>query len=149
MSVAPRNKGRYSAKLNPTAETYMDRKKYYMKRIWKLLFPEGGVGLIPKRGCLLTLPYYAFPIWYECWERRCNDTLTEENRRTRRKTCLSATLSTTNPTWIDQSANPGLRGERPATNDLSHAMANYENLTTNNKIWRELIRLHSLYYLTS
>jgi len=23
--------------------------------------PEGGVGLVPKRGCLLTLAYYAFP----------------------------------------------------------------------------------------
>jgi hypothetical protein len=26
----------------------------------------------------------------------------------------SATLSTTNPTWKDPGANPGLRGERPA-----------------------------------
>jgi hypothetical protein len=31
----------------------------------------------------------------------------------------SATLSTTNPTWIDPGTNPGLRGERPATNRLS------------------------------
>jgi hypothetical protein len=46
--------------------------------------------------------------------------LTGENRRTRRKTCPSATLSTTNPTWFDPAANPGLRGERPATNRLSH-----------------------------
>jgi hypothetical protein len=49
--------------------------------------------------------------------------LTEENRRTRRKTCSSATLSTTNTTWIDTGANPGLRGERPATNHLSHGTA--------------------------
>jgi hypothetical protein len=49
--------------------------------------------------------------------------LTGENRRTRRKTCPSATLSTTNPAWIDPVANPGLRGERPATNDLSHVTA--------------------------
>jgi hypothetical protein len=49
--------------------------------------------------------------------------LTGENRRTRRKTCPSATLSSTNPTWIDPGANPGLRGERPATNDLSHGTA--------------------------
>jgi hypothetical protein len=39
------------------------------------------------------------------------------------KTCPSATLSTTNPTWIDPVANPGLRGERPATNDLSRGTA--------------------------
>jgi hypothetical protein len=30
----------------------------------------------------------------------------------------SATLSTTNPTRIDPGANPGLRGERPATNGV-------------------------------
>jgi hypothetical protein len=42
--------------------------------------------------------------------------LTEDNRRTRRKTYPSATFSTTNPTCTDPGANPGLRGERPATN---------------------------------
>jgi hypothetical protein len=46
--------------------------------------------------------------------------LTGENRRTRRKTCPSATLYTTNSTRIDPGANPGLRGERPATNHLRH-----------------------------
>jgi hypothetical protein len=35
--------------------------------------------------------------------------LTRENRSTRRKTCPSATLSTTNPTWTDPGSNPGLR----------------------------------------
>jgi hypothetical protein len=35
----------------------------------------------------------------------------------------SATLSTINPTWIDPGANPGLRGERPAANRLSHGTA--------------------------
>jgi hypothetical protein len=49
--------------------------------------------------------------------------LTGENRGSRRKTCPGATLSTTNPTWIDPGANPGLRGERPATNRLSHVTA--------------------------
>jgi hypothetical protein len=44
--------------------------------------------------------------------------LTEENPRTRGKTCPSATPSTTNPTW-----NPGLRDGRPATNHLSHGTA--------------------------
>jgi hypothetical protein len=49
--------------------------------------------------------------------------LTGNNGRTRRKTCPSATLSTTNPIKIDQGANPGLRGERSATNDLNHDTA--------------------------
>jgi hypothetical protein len=39
---------------------------------------------------------------------------------TRGETCPSATLSTTNLTWTDPGSNPGLRGERPATNRLSH-----------------------------
>jgi hypothetical protein len=29
----------------------------------KFSFPEGGMGLVPKRGCLLTLAYYTFPRW--------------------------------------------------------------------------------------
>jgi hypothetical protein len=45
--------------------------------------------------------------------------LTGENRSTRRKTCPSATLSTTNPTWTDPWSKPGLRDGRPATNRLS------------------------------
>jgi hypothetical protein len=49
--------------------------------------------------------------------------LTGKNRRTRRKTCPSATLSTINPTWSDPAANPELRCERPATDDLNHGMA--------------------------
>jgi hypothetical protein len=40
---------------------------------------------------------------------------TRENPRTRRKTSSSVTLSTANPTWTNPEANPGLRGERPAT----------------------------------
>jgi hypothetical protein len=44
--------------------------------------------------------------------------LTGENRSTRGKTCPNATLSTTNPTWTDPGTNPGLCGERPATNYL-------------------------------
>jgi hypothetical protein len=39
--------------------------------------------------------------------------LTGENWRHRRKPCPSATLPTTNPTWIDAGAKPGLRFERP------------------------------------
>jgi hypothetical protein len=48
-----------------------------------------------------------------------------ENRSPRRKTCPSAILSTTNPTWTDLGSNPGLRGERPATNHLSHGTARF------------------------
>jgi hypothetical protein len=40
------------------------------------------------------------------------------------KTCPSATLSTTNTTWTDQDMNPGLCGEKPATDHLSCGRAN-------------------------
>jgi hypothetical protein len=36
------------------------------------------------------------------------------------KTCPNATLSSTNLTWADLGSNPGLLGERAATNSLSH-----------------------------
>jgi hypothetical protein len=49
--------------------------------------------------------------------------LTGENRSTRGKTCPSATSSTTNPTWTNLGSNPNLRGERPATNRLTHDTA--------------------------
>jgi hypothetical protein len=49
--------------------------------------------------------------------------LTGEKEELGEKTCPSATLSTTNPTRIDPGANPGLHGDRPATNRLSHATA--------------------------
>jgi hypothetical protein len=49
--------------------------------------------------------------------------LTGENRSARGKTYPTATLSTTNPTWTDPGSNPGLRGDRPATNRLSHGTA--------------------------
>jgi hypothetical protein len=49
--------------------------------------------------------------------------LTGENRSTRGKTCPSATLSTTNPTWTEPGWNPGLRGGRPTANRLSHGTA--------------------------
>jgi hypothetical protein len=39
------------------------------------------------------------------------------------KTCLSATLSTTNPTWPDLGSNPDNRGRKPVTNCLSYGTA--------------------------
>jgi hypothetical protein len=54
---------------------------------------------------------------YEYGQPRWNDT-GKGNRRTPRKTCLSATFSTINPT-----PNAGLRGERLVSNRLSHDTA--------------------------
>jgi hypothetical protein len=45
------------------------------------------------------------------------------------KTCPSATLSTTNPTWTEPGSNPSLRGGRPAANRLIHGTALTKHLT--------------------
>jgi hypothetical protein len=49
--------------------------------------------------------------WNEDWQRK---------PRYSEKTCHSATLSTTNPTWPDPGSNPGRRGGKPMTNRLSY-----------------------------
>jgi hypothetical protein len=49
--------------------------------------------------------------------------LAKENLKTRRESCPSGTLSATNPTLTDAGSNPGLRGETPVTNYLSHGTA--------------------------
>jgi hypothetical protein len=55
--------------------------------------------------------------------------LTGKNRSTQRKTCLSATLSTINPTWTYPGLNRGLRGEMPATNkSLKFIILRFSNL---------------------
>jgi hypothetical protein len=81
--------------------------------------PEGGVGLVPKRGCLLTLAYYAFPRWYEFGELQWNDTLTAENRRTQRRTCPSATSSTTIPHGLTRARTKYVGYIKPDRNAVS------------------------------
>jgi hypothetical protein len=39
-----------------------------------------------------------------------------------------APMPTMNPTWTDTGANPGLRGERPATNGLSYGTSLFQLL---------------------
>jgi hypothetical protein len=63
-----------------------------------------------------------------------------ENQGTRRKTCPSATLSTTNTTWTDQGANPGLGCEKPATNRLSYGTTLVEEIPANWKAWEDHVQ---------
>jgi hypothetical protein len=68
------------------------------------------------------------------------------SRRPLREICPSATLSTTNPTWHNLSAKPGLRGERPAINCLSHGTA--INLFLHTLIFTSFIVLYILHGLS-
>jgi hypothetical protein len=64
--------------------------------------------------------YCSSPRWYMSMESHGRIILTGLNWITRRKTSPSATLPIINPTWTEQSANPGLRGKRPVTNRLRY-----------------------------
>jgi hypothetical protein len=55
-------------------------------------------------------------------EQRWNDT-DGENGRTRRETCPSDSLYTTNGTWTDLGMKTGLGGENPVSNRLSYSTA--------------------------
>jgi hypothetical protein len=56
------------------------------------------------------------------WSSRCNENWQGKPNYSE-KTCLNATLSTTNPTWPDLDWNPDRRNGKPATNLLSYGMA--------------------------
>jgi hypothetical protein len=83
--------------------------------------------LRPLKG-LLFIPQ----VVYKIGEPRWNDA-DRENRRTCRKTCITNTLSTTNPSWTGPGANPVLRGERLATNPLSHGTASKRRYYSENQ----------------
>jgi hypothetical protein len=79
-------------------------------------------------------------------EHQCNE-IDRGKPTTRRITCPSATLSTTNPTWTDPGSNPGHRSERPATNLLSHGTAAHAYMDQNQIVlsvsaWFNSVYLH-------
>jgi hypothetical protein len=59
--------------------------------------------------------WWLWSIWWNAyWQGKLKCTET---------TCPSATLSTTNPTWLDLGLNYGRRGGKPTTNRLSYGTA--------------------------
>jgi hypothetical protein len=67
----------------------------------------------------LFLPIVACPGWLWWWRIWWNAGKPKYSEKTR----LSATLSTTNPTWPYPGSNPGRRCGEPATNRLSYGAA--------------------------
>jgi hypothetical protein len=61
--------------------------------------------------------------------------LTVETKKTQRKPYPIGNLSTTNTTYTDPGANPGLRCGRPVTNRLSHGTANSQVNIRSNYHW--------------
>jgi hypothetical protein len=60
--------------------------------------------------------------WWWLWRTWWNEDWHGKPKYTE-KTWPSATLSTTNPTWLGPGLNPGRRGGKPATNRLSYGAA--------------------------
>jgi hypothetical protein len=104
----------WKAKRREPKGRYIQRKK---EKFWKELI----VHVDGDRLCLWTAATnrpIIHPAGDIAWSMDSNGgiILTGEKRRPLRKTCPSATSSI----WTEPGANPGLRGERPANNRLSH-----------------------------
>jgi hypothetical protein len=88
---------------------------WYIRRLFSCRWGE-NVSL----NCGQQRAYFSSHRWYVNMESYGGIILTGKIQRTQRKTCPSATLSSTNHTRNDPGANSGLRGESPLTNHLSH-----------------------------
>jgi hypothetical protein len=88
-----------------------------------LFLSWGGVRLSPLGMSANILPIVPAPDdrWW-VWSSRWNENWQRKPKYSK-KTCPSATLPTTNPTWPDLGSNPGSRGGKPATNRLSYGTA--------------------------
>jgi hypothetical protein len=67
--------------------------------------------------------------WWRVWTSWWNGTWLGQQKYSE-KTCPSATLSTTNPTWPDLGSNPGRRGGKLSANRLSFGTAYHYNVTS-------------------
>jgi hypothetical protein len=93
-------------------------------------FTASGVGLSPLY-CGHFWPILPAPDdrWGWLWSNWWNEEW-QRNPKYSEKTCLSATLSTTNTTWPELGSNPGRRGGKPATNRLSYGAAQVWSLVS-------------------
>jgi hypothetical protein len=86
-----------------------------------------GVGLLALQPLLAycTNPPAPDDRWWWLWRNWWNEDWLGKPKYSE-KTCPSATLSTTNPTWLDPGLNTGRRGGKPATNRLSYGAASLQ-----------------------
>jgi hypothetical protein len=96
--------------------TYREKCVVFCNTVVIFVVHVGGMSL----NCSHQRAYYSSPKWYVSMKGNDGMILTWENLRSRRRTCPSATLSTTKLTWTIPGANLSLRSERPAINRLSH-----------------------------
>jgi hypothetical protein len=96
---------------------------YSDNRIDPIFFIASGMGLSRLYcGHFWPIVPAADDRWGWLWSNWRNEDW-QGNPKYSEKTCPSATLSTTNPTWPEPGSNPGRRGGEPATNRLSYGAA--------------------------
>jgi hypothetical protein len=92
----------------------------------ELFFLEGWVRLCPLGTSATIWPTSILPApddgWWWVWSNRWNEW--QGNPKYSEKSCLDATLSSTNPTWPDLGSNLDRRGGNPVTNCLTYVTAN-------------------------
>jgi hypothetical protein len=71
--------------------------------------------------------------------------LTGKNLSTRRKACLSAIMSTINPTLTGLALNPTLCGDSSATNRLGHGMTHVNSSCMIRIDIQKLLFFHTVY----
>jgi hypothetical protein len=89
---------------------------------FKIRIVGGGVQTGSTRHVGHYLPYCTCPGWLWGWRIWWNK-YWQGKPKNSKKTCPSATLSATNPTWPDPGSNPGRRGGKPEINSLSYGAA--------------------------
>jgi hypothetical protein len=113
--------------------------KWFAFRLFFLIrIVGGGVQAGSTRHVGHWMAYCTSPGWLWWWRKWWNE-VWQDKPKYLEKTCLSATLFTTNPTWPNPGSNSGRRGGKPATNRLSYGAALLGYLLINKTSFRATI----------
>jgi hypothetical protein len=105
-----------------------------------LFFPWSGLRLSPLGTSATNWPIVPAPDdrWWWIWSSQWNEN-SQGKPKYSEKTCPSATLSTTNPTWPDLGWNLGHRSGKLATNRLSYGIAMRDLFSPSSMLWTNFI----------
>jgi hypothetical protein len=121
--------------------------RFPVRFLFLLLASWGGVGLSPLSTLATNWPIVPAPDDRWAWNSWWNENWQRISKYFK-KTCPSATLSTTNPTWPGLGWNPGCHGGKLVTKSLSYGMVSPERLTLLPWRWRQQVPL-KLWHLTT
>jgi hypothetical protein len=112
-----------------------DKNNDLINFFFNLRIVGGGVQTGSTRHRDHLLSYCACPGWLWGWRIIRWNKDRQGKPKYSEKTCPSASLSITNPTWPDPGLNPGHRGGKPTTNRFSYGAAKKQWLTSDSTIF--------------